>query len=108
MGKSVQATPRTSASPRTGLRNLPLSAMTRTGGVRLWAAYLTWVFVLERVTGIEPALSAWEAAGALQSTTPISSCEQEIQLVNSATLPLWVENWVENRYRLESVEVGAA
>ena len=63
---------------------------------------------VERVTGIEPALSAWEAAGALQSTTPIGSCEQEIQHVNSATLPLWVENWVENRRRLESVEVGAA
>ena len=31
---------------------------------------LTWAFALERVTGIEPALSAWEAAGALW---PISS-----------------------------------
>jgi hypothetical protein len=25
---------------------------------------LTWAFALERVTGIEPALSAWEACGA--------------------------------------------
>ena len=25
------------------------------------AVLLTWVFVVERVTGIEPALSAWEA-----------------------------------------------
>jgi hypothetical protein len=24
---------------------------------------LTWAFALERVTGIEPALSAWEAGG---------------------------------------------
>jgi hypothetical protein len=28
-----------------------------------WAVVLTWVFTLERVTGIEPALSAWEASG---------------------------------------------
>ena len=26
-----------------------------------WAAAPTWAFVVERVTGIEPALSAWEA-----------------------------------------------
>ena len=25
---------------------------------------LTWAFVVERVTGIEPALSAWEVCGA--------------------------------------------
>ena len=24
---------------------------------------LTWAFALERVTGIEPALSAWESSG---------------------------------------------
>ena len=38
---------------------------------------LTWAFALERVTGIEPALSAWEAAGALWPTRSICGHYQE-------------------------------
>jgi hypothetical protein len=39
---------------------------------------LTCTFRLERVTGIEPALSAWEAANALWSACPVCSFEQGI------------------------------
>ena len=31
-------------------------------GPRLGTVVLTWAFCLERVTGIEPALSAWESS----------------------------------------------
>ena len=31
---------------------------------------LTWAFVVERVTGIEPALSAWESVQSKPSTSP--------------------------------------
>ena len=34
---------------------------------------------LERVTGIEPALSAWEAGDAPWPGTPVIGCDQEIQ-----------------------------
>ena len=34
-------------------------------GVRDWREPLTWGFLVERVTGIEPALSAWEVCGAV-------------------------------------------
>jgi hypothetical protein len=44
-----------------------------------WAVVLTWAFGLERVTGIEPALSAWEAANVLRPTTPVGVCNQEIR-----------------------------
>ena len=40
-------------------------------------AVLTWAFTLERVTGIEPALSAWEAGDKLGSATPAGHCDQE-------------------------------
>jgi len=33
---------------------------------------LTWDFIAERVTGIEPALSAWEAGDAPWPATPVS------------------------------------
>src|SRR5271165_4338472 len=69
---------------------------------------LTWRFTLERVTGIEPALSAWEAGDAPWPATPASGCDQEIQPLSSTSLPVWVENWVENRRCLEPVETGAA
>jgi hypothetical protein len=39
---------------------------------------LTWAFVLERVTGIEPALSAWETIGALWPTSSVYGCDQDI------------------------------
>jgi hypothetical protein len=32
-------------------------------GPDMGTVVLTWAFALERVTGIEPALSAWEASG---------------------------------------------
>jgi hypothetical protein len=35
--------------------------------------------LLERVTGIEPALSAWEAGNAPWPGTPVIGCDQEIQ-----------------------------
>src|SRR5271166_6530430 len=40
---------------------------------------LTWRFTLERATGIEPALSAWEAGDAPWPGTPVIGCDQEIQ-----------------------------
>jgi hypothetical protein len=40
---------------------------------------LTWRFTLERVTGIEPALSAWEAGDAPWPGTPVIGCDQEMQ-----------------------------
>jgi hypothetical protein len=39
---------------------------------------LTWAFVVERVTGIEPALSAWEATGALWRASSICGYEHDI------------------------------
>jgi hypothetical protein len=60
------------------------------------------------VTGIEPALSAWEAASVLRSATPVGACDQEIRHFGSAALPLWVEIWVENRCGRESVKADAA
>jgi hypothetical protein len=38
---------------------------------------------------------------------PIGGCDQEIQLLSSTSLPVWVEIWVENRSCLESVEASA-
>ena len=69
---------------------------------------LTWAFALERVTGIEPALSAWEASSKLGSPTPSCYCDQEKELLDSAALPLRVEKWVENRRCPECVKPGAA
>jgi hypothetical protein len=69
---------------------------------------LTWAFGLERVTGIEPALSAWEAASILRLATPVGACDQEICHLGSAALPLWVEIWVENRCGREPVKADAA
>ena len=63
---------------------------------------------LERVSGIEPALSAWEAASVLRSATPVGTCDQEIRHLGSAALPPWVEIWVENRRGRESMKAGAA
>jgi hypothetical protein len=63
---------------------------------------------LERVTGIEPALSAWEAGDAPWSGTPVIGCDQEIQPLQLHLAAVWVENWVENRRCLKSVETGAA
>jgi hypothetical protein len=60
------------------------------------------------VTGIEPALSAWEASRKLGSPTPSCYCDQEKELPDSAALPLRVENWVENRRCPECVQPGAA
>ena len=39
--------------------------MTSAGQKRAHCEHLTWTFRLERVTGIEPALSAWEVCGAV-------------------------------------------
>jgi hypothetical protein len=39
---------------------------------------LTCIFVLERVTGIEPALSAWEAGNTLRPIVPVRGRDQEI------------------------------
>jgi hypothetical protein len=38
--------------------------------------FLSWYFVVERVTGIEPALSAWESvqSGLLSGLTCAASC----------------------------------
>jgi hypothetical protein len=69
---------------------------------------LTWRFALERVTGIEPALSAWEAGDAPWPGTPVIGCDQEIQPLQLHLAAVWVENWVENRRCLKSVETGAA
>jgi hypothetical protein len=69
---------------------------------------LTWAFGLERVTGIEPALSAWEAGDAPWPGTPFIRCDQEIQPLQLHLAAVWVENWVENRRCLKSVETGAA
>jgi hypothetical protein len=38
---------------------------------------LTCGYTVERVTGIEPALSAWEAGNKLGSATPADYCDQE-------------------------------
>jgi len=40
---------------------------------------LTWYFVVERVTGIEPALSAWEAGDVPWPGTLVIGSDQEIQ-----------------------------
>jgi hypothetical protein len=63
---------------------------------------------MKRVTGIEPALSAREAANKLGSAAPAGACDQAIQLLNSAAAPVWVEIWVENRRCPEFVKAGAA
>jgi hypothetical protein len=68
----------------------------------------TWTFTLERVTGIHPALSAWEASSKLGSPTPSCYCDQEKRLLYSVALPLRVEKWVENRRCPECVKPGAA
>ncbi len=58
-------------------------------GIRTWKK-------VERVTGIEPALSAWEATGTFRPIPRFGCCDQEIRHLGSAAQPLWVENWVEN------------
>ena len=64
------------------------------------------IFV-ERVTGIESALSAWEAAGAFWPTSSIYGRDPGYNILIALSLHFWVENWVENRRYLESVEAGA-
>jgi hypothetical protein len=63
---------------------------------------------VKRATGIEPEWPAWKASDALWPITPVSGCDQEIRPLSSTSLPVWVENWVENRRCLESVEASAA
>ncbi len=46
---------------RTSSRHAQNYRVTRQGERLAWARTLTRVFVVERVTGIEPALSAWES-----------------------------------------------
>jgi hypothetical protein len=57
---------------------------------------------------LDGALTGWKTADTLRPTTPFSSCDQDIQHLNSAALPPWVENWVENRRCPESANAGAA
>jgi hypothetical protein len=55
--------------------------------------FLTWAFALERVTGIEPALSAWEAVPSGPVTRPdlrdgVSASDRERPLVTGVNGPL--------------------
>jgi len=57
------------------------------------AVVLTWAFVLERVTGIEPALSAWESVPSGPVTWPdlrggVSASDRERPLVTGVNGPL--------------------
>jgi hypothetical protein len=63
---------------------------------------------MERVTGIEPALSAWEAGNAPWPGTPVIGCDQEIQPLSSTLAACLGRKLGRNRRCLESVETGAA
>jgi hypothetical protein len=54
-----------------------------TNKARLGTALLTWAFAVERVTGIEPALSAWELACHASPTT-VFAAQNPIRLSVSA------------------------
>ena len=57
---------------------------------------LTWRFALERVTGIEPALSAWEA-----DVLPLNytrACDQGlVKLTNRRACTVSAQTWYRNR-----------
>jgi hypothetical protein len=49
-----------------------------------------------------------QAGSASGPNAPVCSYDQDIQYFGSALLHFWVEIWVENRRRPESVKAGAA
>jgi hypothetical protein len=66
------------------------------GRPRVRKASPTWTFTLERVTGIEPALSAWEAVPSGPVTWPdlrgeVSASDRERPLVTEVNGPLMAQ-----------------
>ena len=69
---------------------------------------LTCVKVLRAGDGNRTRMTSLEGTRVCRSATSVGSCDQEIYYLHAATLPSWVEIWVEIRRYVESMQAGAA
>jgi integrase len=63
------------AAQATGVPGVHFHDLRHTG---TGARSVTWAYVSERATGIEPAWPAWKAGDILRPTAPARACDQEI------------------------------